>query len=314
MSNAQRNGDSGHVSVATFYRFVALPDCDEVATMLRERATAHGLQGTIIVAPEGVNATLAGQPAALDEWLAKLRDDPRFADLEARYSEAPRMPFYRLKVKRRAEIVTLGAGPVRPHERTGTHVAPEDWDALLADPEVLVIDTRNRYETGIGSFEGAVDPGTDSFREFPDYVRSRLDPKRNRKVAMFCTGGIRCEKASAWMLAQGFDEVFQLSGGILNYLEKRAAADGRWQGDCFLFDQRVGVSYGLKRSKLAICHGCRMPISRDDQQSAHYEPGVSCPACADSLSDERRAALRERHRQELLARARGDRHLGNRQD
>lgn len=303
-----------HFTVATFYRFVALPDCAEVARRVREEAEAEGLMGTVILAEEGINATIAGPAAALDRWFARLGEDPRFADLRPRYSEAERIPFYRLKVKLREEIVTLGAPDIRPHERTGAHVDPADWDALLEDPEVVVIDTRNHYEIGVGSFEGSLDPGTDSFREFPEFVGKHLDPGRDRKVAMFCTGGIRCEKASAWMLAQGFAEVYQLNGGILNYLEQRAPEDGRWQGACFIFDQRVGVSYGLERADLELCFGCRMPLAPVDRESADFEAGVSCPNCAPSLSPERRAGLRERHRQELLARARGASHLGNRQD
>lgn len=302
------------VSVATFYRFVSLPDFEQLAAELRARAGQYGLLGTVILAPEGINATIAGSRRELNHWLTHLWEDDRFADLEPRWSEAEHMPFYRFKVRLRAEIVTLGAPGVRPDEQTGAHVDPSDWDALLDDPEVVVIDTRNRYETSVGSFAGAVDPATGSFREFPDYVRNNLDPARHRKVAMFCTGGIRCEKASAWMLAQGFEEVYQLSGGILNYLEQREAEDGRWQGDCFLFDQRVGVGYGLKRGELETCHGCRMPVRAADREAPEFEEGVSCPACAASLSRERRASLRERHRQELLARARGTRHLGNRQD
>ncbi len=301
------------VSVATFYRFVPLPDYELLAASLRTEAESSGLLGTVILAPEGINATIAGARADLEAWLGRLCEDGRFTTLEPRWSEAGQMPFYRFKVRLRAEIVTLGAPGIRPYERTGIHVEPADWDELLDDPETVVIDTRNRYETGVGSFEGAEDPGTEAFREFPDYVNKHLDPARDRKVAMFCTGGIRCEKASAWMLAQGFSEVYQLRGGILNYLEQREAEDGRWQGDCFLFDQRVGVSYGLMRGDLEICHGCRMPLCAADREAPEFEEGVSCPACAASLSRERRASLRERHRQELLARARGARHLGNRQ-
>ncbi len=301
------------VCVATFYRFVALPDYRELAGSLRLQAERLGLQGTIILAEEGINATLAGSPDTIDDWFRILNKDQRFAEITPRLSETPDMPFYRLKVKVRKEIVTMGEPGVSPLRGTGVQVDPQDWDELIADPEVLVIDARNVYETRLGSFQNAVDPGTDSFREFPAYVARHLDPHKHRKVAMFCTGGIRCEKASAWMLEQGFDEVYQLSGGILNYLEQQTAEDGRWRGACFLFDQRVGVGYGLARSSVEICYGCRQPLTPEDLQSSEYEEGVSCPYCAPDLDDARRASLRERHRQEMLARKRGARHIGNRQ-
>jgi UPF0176 protein len=240
--------------------------------------------------------------------------DSRFDDLQIRSSLAGSMPFYRLKIRLRDEIVTLGQPGTRPQVRTGQHVPPGDWNDLLEDPEVFVIDTRNHFEVEAGTFTGAADPHTSSFREFPDYVTRNLDPARHRKVAMFCTGGIRCEKASAWMLEQGFEEVYQLAGGILAYLEQVPPDTGRWDGSCFVFDQRVAVGYGLERSGLEICHGCRHPLTEQDRAQTSFEDGVSCPYCADSLNEERRASLRERHRQVLLAKARGDRHIGKTQD
>lgn len=305
--------DSQDIEVATFYRFVALADYAALAAKLHNSASANRLLGTIIIAAEGINATLAGDSSALRRWLAELTRDERFADLAPRLMKAPRMPFYRLKVKLRDEIVTLGQPDVAPHERTGTHVGPEQWDELLEDPEVLVIDARNRYEVAVGTFAGATDPQTESFRQFPDYVNENLDPAVHRKVAMFCTGGIRCEKASAWMLARGFTDVYQLSGGVLAYLQQKTAEEGRWRGGCFLFDQRVAVGYGLERSDIEICHGCRYPLTPSERAAPEYEAGVSCPHCAAELSDKRRDALRERHRQEHLARRRGTKHLGNRQ-
>ncbi|NNF51947.1 MAG: rhodanese-related sulfurtransferase [Gammaproteobacteria bacterium] len=308
----RKQADVGDVEVATFYRFVDLPDCEAVALRLREAAERAEILGTVIVASEGVNATVAGDSTRLRDWVETLRSDPRFASLRPRFSSAARMPFYRLKVKLRDEIVTLGQPGVKPQRRTGVHVDPEQWDKLLADPNIVVIDTRNRYETGVGTFENAIDPGTDSFRQFPDFVNKKLDPSQHPRVAMFCTGGIRCEKASAWMLEQGFEEVFQLDGGILNYLENREAEQGSWRGACFLFDQRVGVDYGLRRSELEICHGCRHPLTAEECRSDDYEAGVSCPHCAAALTDSRRASLRERQRQEELARRAGRRHIGNR--
>lgn len=310
--NLQKYSPDTQVEIATFYRFVELPDFETVAARLRGSAEAGGLLGTVIVAAEGINATLAGKSATLRGWLGELTQDPRFRDLRPRYSRAQCTPFYRLKVRVRDEIVTFGQPGIAPHRRTGVHVDANKWDELLADPEVLVLDARNRYETGIGTFAGAVDPQTDSFRDFSGYVQRNLDASRQRKVAMFCTGGVRCEKASAWMIEQGFEEVYQLSGGILAYLEQRTADSGRWQGACFLFDQRVAVEYGLKDCDLQLCHGCRRPLSEEERRMPGYEEGVSCLHCINMLTDSRRESLRERHRQELLARERGQRHIGRR--
>ncbi len=306
-------GRIGGIRVVTFYRFVALPDCKALASELRRRAESEGLLGTVILAEEGVNATLAGSPEAVERWLLQLTEDPRFVDLQVRSSAADEMPFYRLKVKVREEIVTLGQPDSNPRRRTGQHVAPGDWDRLLEDPEVLVIDARNHFEVEAGTFVGAVDPGTTSFSEFPGYVRRHLDPATHPRVAMFCTGGIRCEKASAWMLENGFEEVYQLAGGILAYLEQIPQERGLWNGSCFVFDQRVAVGYGLRHGELGICHGCRQPLTAEDMAQPDYEAGVSCPYCAARLSEARRVALRERHRQVLLAAARGQKHIGKRQ-
>lgn len=299
--------------MATFYRFVPLPDCAALASELRRSCREAGLLGTIILAEEGINATLAGDPPKLDRWLAELAKDERFTGLPVRSAFAEQVPFYRLKVRLRKEIVTLGQPGARPEMRTGQHVSPREWNRLLEDPEVVVIDTRNHFEVCAGTFEGATDPGTASFSEFPDFVARHLDPARHRKVAMFCTGGIRCEKASSWMLEQGFEEVYQLAGGILAYLEEVPQETGLWNGSCFVFDQRVALGYGLEPGELRICHGCRHPLDDEDLAHADFEDGVSCPYCAGSLGDERRASLRERHRQMLLARARGKQHLGNTQ-
>ncbi len=308
----RRAGDA--VKVVTFYRFVPLPDCSELLTLLRQRGEDAGLLGTVILASEGINATVAGPPAAVDGWLEKLADDPRFTGLALRTSTAEHMPFYRFKVQLRKEIVTLGQPDVRPLARTGRHVAARDWNQLLADPQVTVIDARNHFEVAAGTFEGALDPHTTSFGEFPEFVSTHLDPARHRKIAMFCTGGIRCEKASSWMLGQGFDEVYQLSGGILAYLEQIPAGEGRWNGACFVFDQRVAVGYGLERSNLRICRGCRHPLTPEALAHADFEDGVSCQYCAKALTEERRASLRERQRQVLLAEARGEQHIGKTQD
>ncbi|MEQ8486307.1 MAG: rhodanese-related sulfurtransferase [Pseudomonadales bacterium] len=299
-------------AVMTCYRFVRLDAVEALRGALEAEAEALNLRGTILLADEGINATLAGDPARLARFRDLLRARPPFQDLACRFSEAePDNPvFFRLKVRVKPEIVRLDQPGVDPQRRTGEHVDAERWNALLDDPEVVVIDTRNHYEVGIGSFPGAVDPGTRSFRQFPDFVRRHLDPARHRKVAMFCTGGIRCEKASAWMLEQGFETVYQLQGGILSYLETVPEGDNRWQGECFVFDQRVSVDEHLGEGGYQQCHACRRPLSAADLASPDYRPGESCPGCAATLTDRQRAAFRERRRQELLAAGRGERHVG----
>jgi UPF0176 protein len=293
--------------VMTFYRFTSLtnlPELQEYVTSL-----ADGLKGTVLLAAEGINATLAGERARLEAFARELERIDGLEGLRIRYSSAsPGNPvFHRLKVRIRNEIVTLGQPAVDPARRTGIHVDAATWNALLEDPEVLVIDTRNHYEVAIGSFPGAQDPCTDSFRQFPDYVAG-LD--RQRRVAMFCTGGIRCEKASALMLEQGFETVYQLDGGILSYLETVDPAENRWQGECFVFDQRVSVDDSLGEGAYEQCFACRRPLTPADLASPDYSQGVSCPYCAASQSAGQRDAFMERQRQVELARERGDVHVG----
>lgn len=273
------------LTVATFYKFVLLPDCTELQPQLLEFCQTQQLCGTILLALEGINGTISGTDQAVESLLAYLRADPRLADLSAKYSGADQMPFERLKVKLKPEIVTLGR-PIDPNQ-VGQYVEPADWNALIADPEVLLIDARNQYEVAIGSFEGAENPGTDAFREFPDYVQ-QLDPARHQKIAMFCTGGIRCEKASAYLRSQGFEQVYHLKGGILRYLEQIPAAESRWRGECFLFDQRVAMQQGLKPGTHQSCLSCGHPISEADQQSPACEAGISCPYCFDGLTEVKR--------------------------
>jgi len=274
------------VCVATFYRFVALDDLEALQQAVAERAQALDLRGTVLIAGEGINATLTGPRSGLETLLTALREHAPLAGLTARYSSAePGNPvFDRLKVRIKAEIVSLGQPGVDPARRTGEHVDPARWHALLDDPEVVVLDTRNRYEIDVGSFPGAVDPGTDSFREFPRFVERTLDPGRHRRVAMFCTGGIRCEKASAYLLERGFEEVYQLDGGILGYLESVPAADNRWQGECFVFDQRVTVTPALTEGAYRQCHACRHPLTAADLASPAFVAGRSCPYCADAAA------------------------------
>lgn len=299
-------------AVMTFYRFVRLSDLPGWRDALAAEAAALGLCGTILLAEEGINATVAGEQAALERFRDALYARPELTGMVCRFSAAePGNPvFYRLKVRIKAEIVRLDQPDVAPEVRTGEHVDARRWNELLDDPDVVVVDTRNAYEIAIGSFPGAVDPGTRSFRQFPDFVRRRLDPARHRRVAMFCTGGVRCEKASAWMLAQGFETVYQLDGGILEYLETVPAEENRWQGECFVFDQRVSVDTSLDEGSFEQCHACRRPLCAADLASDDYLPGECCPHCVDRLTDAQRAAFRERRRQVMLAAARGRRHVG----
>ncbi len=298
------------VVVAALYKFVALDDFHQLREPLLDVCQAAGACGTLLLAREGINGTIAASREGIDKVLDYLRSDPRLADLEHKESVDDHMPFYRMKVKLKREIVTMGIPGIDPNQRVGTYVKPADWNALVADPEVLLIDTRNDYEYGIGSFRGAVDPETTSFREFPDYVRKHLDPRKQKKVAMFCTGGIRCEKASAFMLQEGFEEVYHLEGGILKYLEEVPLEESLWEGECFVFDNRVAVNHRLEKGQYDQCYGCRHPITEQDKQSDKYQKGVCCPRCYDSLTLDQLARFRERQKQVELADARGEVHVG----
>jgi UPF0176 protein len=298
------------VIVAALYRFAPLDDFRAMREPLLETCLAAGTRGTLLLAREGINGTIAGSREGIDRVLAYLREDPRLHDLEHKESRDDHMPFYRMKVKLKKEIVTLGVEGIDPNQRVGTYVSPADWNALISDPDVLLIDTRNDYEFDIGTFRGAINPHTTSFREFPAYVRDNLDPTRQKKVAMFCTGGIRCEKASAFMLQEGFEEVYHLQGGILKYLEEVPEEQSAWEGECFVFDNRVAVDHRLQKGRYDQCHGCRHPITEADKQSDSYLPGVCCPHCHDRLTPEQVARFRERQKQVKLAEERGEAHIG----
>jgi UPF0176 protein len=265
---------------------------------------AHDLKGTILLAPEGINGTIAGSRQAIDSVLSFLRADPRLADLEHKESDAESPPFQRMKVRLKKEIVTIGLSEVNPNEQVGTYVDPKDWNHLINDPEVTVIDTRNDYEVSIGTFQKAQNPNTKSFREFPEYVSHQLDPKKHKKVALFCTGGIRCEKASSFMLSQGFEEVYHLKGGILKYLEEVPESESLWEGECFVFDERIAVRHGLAPGTYDLCASCGHPISESEKTSPQYEESISCPHCFDTLSEEKKARQMEKHRQIKLAKKR----------
>ena len=298
------------IVVAALYKFVSLPDFRDLREPLLDACLAAGTRGTLLLAHEGINGTIAGSRAAIDAVLTWLRNDPRLADIEHKESLDAHIPFHRMKVKLKKEIVTLGIPGVDPNVRVSQYVSPRDWNALILDPEVLVLDTRNDYECDIGTFQGALDPRTNNFRQFPGFVREHLDPGKHKKVAMFCTGGIRCEKASAFMLNEGFEAVYHLQGGILKYLEEVPAEESLWQGECFVFDNRVAVDHQLRRGQYDQCHGCRHPITEQDKHGDRYEAGVCCPHCFDRLTDDQKLRFRERQKQVKLAAERGEPHVG----
>ncbi|AZN37148.1 oxygen-dependent tRNA uridine(34) hydroxylase TrhO [Iodobacter ciconiae] len=292
------------IVVAALYKFVTLADFKALKELLLQSMLDNEVKGTLLLAFEGINGTVAGTRAGIDGLLAWLKSDARFIDLDHKESYCDEQPFYRSKVKLKKEIVTLGVPGVDPNQAVGTYVEPEDWNALISNPEVLLIDTRNDYEVAIGTFEGAIDPKTASFREFPDYIKQHFDPAKHKKVAMFCTGGIRCEKASSYMLGEGFEEVFHLKGGILKYLETVKQEESKWEGDCFVFDNRVTVRHDLSEGDFDLCHACRQPVSVSDRQSSHFVVGISCPHCWNSLSEKTRNSARERQKQIELAKKR----------
>jgi UPF0176 protein len=300
------------VNVVSFYRFMDVEDPPSLAVELQALCEREQLLGTVLVAQEGVNGSLAGEAAAVRcvvDWLSRRLslDDP----LEARWTEASTAPFRRMRVRVKNEIVTLGRPDIQPQRRTGQHVPPRHWNRLVEDEATLLIDARNHYEVEVGSFPRAVDPGTDSFREFQEFAKTLSDEERSRPVAMFCTGGIRCEKAAALMLDLGFREVYQLEGGILNYLEQVEPCDNLWTGECFVFDSRVAVDRDLAEGGYVQCHSCRRPLSSEDLASPDYREGVSCSRCIHELAADRATRLEERRRQVTLARQRGHRHIGN---
>jgi UPF0176 protein len=283
--------------IAAFYKFVSLNDYQNRRQPLLNLCQQYNIKGTILLAAEGINGTIVGTRSSIDIILAALRSDSCFADLEHKESTATKSPFDRLKVRLKREIVTFGIPTVNPSNLVGTYVKPQDWNELIANPDVLVIDTRNQYEVEIGSFAGSIDPHTDSFTEFPAYVATHLDPQQHKQIAMFCTGGIRCEKASSYLLSQGFEHVYHLQGGILKYLEEIPAAESQWEGECFVFDDRVAVTHGLAPGTHQLCWGCGNPIDPIDLTSAHYEPGICCPRCYSKITPEQRASRTERWRQ-----------------
>ena len=285
------------LTVAALYHFARLPDPAGRQGPLLDLCRAEGLCGTLLLAPEGVNGTIAGPRAGILAVLDHIRAWPGFAALDWKESAADAPPFGRMKVRLKAEIVTMGQPDIDPATTTGHYVAPRDWNALIAAPDVAVIDTRNDYEVQIGTFRGAIDPGTKSFRDFPAWWQENAHRFQGKRIAMFCTGGIRCEKSTNYLIAQGVDQVYHLQGGILKYLEEVPEADSAWQGECFVFDQRVSLTHGLAQGRHGMCHACRRPLAPEDRDRPEYEDGVSCHRCADEYSDADRARFRDRQRQ-----------------
>lgn len=300
------------IKVAALYRFASFTQPELLQPQILSWCTNNNLKGTILVASEGVNGTVAGPAAGIDAVVAHLRTLPDCDELDVKYSHAVEMPFYRMKVRLKKEIVTLGVDGIDPKREVGTYVGAEDWNALISDPGTILIDTRNDYEVAIGTFEGAIDPKTKAFRDFPEWFRENRSKlaANGTKFAMFCTGGIRCEKSTAFLKAEGVEDVYHLDGGILRYLENVPEAESKWQGECFVFDERVSVKHGLELGSMELCHACRRPISAEDKASVHFIEGVACPACYAERSEEDRARFAERQLQINLAKKRGKRHIG----
>ena len=298
------------IVVAAMYQFVSLENPGGLRAPLLELMHQEGIRGTLLLASEGLNGTVAGTRTGIDRLIDWLRVPERFPGLSHKESYCEEMPFLRTKVKLKKEIVTMGIEGVDPKDVVGTYIKPEDWNALISDPDVTLIDTRNDYEVQIGTFKDAKNPRTESFREFPAFVEENLDPAKHKKVAMFCTGGIRCEKSTSYLKSQGFDEVYHLEGGILNYLENVPEAESAWEGECFVFDERVAVDHQLNRGQYDQCNACRMPITEEDRRDGHYVHGVSCPHCYSKTSAGQRERFAERQKQIDLAKSRGEQHIG----
>jgi UPF0176 protein len=298
------------IVVCALYKFVTLESFQTLRQPLLDVMDANQVRGTLLLAYEGINGTIAGSRNAIDKVLEWLRSDPRLTDIDHKESFTDNIPFNRAKVKLKKEIVTMGVQGIDPKRIVGTYVNPKDWNALISDPDVILVDTRNDYEFKVGTFKNAINPNTVSFREFPRFVSENLHPEKHKKVAMFCTGGIRCEKSTAYLKEQGFDEVYHLKGGILKYLEEVPSEETLWEGECFVFDERVTVNLDLNKGNYNQCNACRLPITEADQASDKYIQGVSCPYCYDKITEDQKSRFMEREKQMELAKHRGEAHIG----
>lgn len=301
---------AANIVVCTLYKFTVLDHYTALQKPIRKQLSKNRIAGTLLLAKEGINGTIAGEREKVDGFLKWLEEQTNLSGIEKKVSTTDRLPFKRTKVKLKKEIVTMGIEGIDPLNLAGTHVDPKDWNALIKDPEMLLIDTRNEYEIEVGRFENSINPHTTNFREFPEYAQKNLDPEKHKKIAMYCTGGIRCEKATAFLKQNGFESVYHLKGGILKYLETIPGSESKWQGECFVFDERVTVDHDLNKGRYDQCHGCRMPITEHDKASEYYQPGVSCPKCHGGRSEHDKARFAERERQVRLAEKRGEKHIG----
>ncbi|MDB9975767.1 rhodanese-related sulfurtransferase [Candidatus Thioglobus sp.] len=299
------------LTICALYKFTRLDDFEEIQGPLRIFLDSLNIRGTLLLAKEGVNGTIAGDNDSIMKSLDYLQKDVRLVGLEYKFSYSEKPPFKRLKVKLKKEIVTLGVSDIDPIFSSGTFVKPADWNELINDPDVVLIDTRNNYEFEIGSFKGSINPNTETFREFPAYTKNNLEKYRDKKIAMFCTGGIRCEKSTAYLKSKGFENVFHLQGGILKYLEEVKEDESLWEGECFVFDDRVAVKHNLELGKYDQCHACRFPITDEDKEHPHYEKGASCPRCYGTKNSSQVSRYREREKQVQLAKSRGESHIGD---
>ena len=307
--------NKNEILVAALYKFVEIDDLLSLQSNLYEICEKNNIMGTILIANEGINGTISGKTNEINQTISLLKSDKRFTNIEIKYSSTDKQPFHRMKVRLKKEIVTIGLPKINPNKKVGTYVKPDDWNDLISDPNVVVIDTRNKYETKIGSFQNALDPETSSFREFPDWVKKFKSSKENanKKIAMFCTGGIRCEKASSLMKEEGFEDVYHLQGGILKYLETIDKENSLWNGECFVFDQRVCLTDELEVGSYKMCFACRMPITEEEMQNEKYKEGISCIYCYDKTTKEKKERFGSRQKQILLAKERGEKHLGGKQ-
>jgi len=299
------------VVVSALYKFVRLENFEALQAPLLEVMKQNEVKGTLLLAEEGINGTIAGTRESINNVLAWIKSDERLSSLVHKESYDSEVPFYRTKVKLKKEIVTMGVEGIDPKQVVGTYVKPRDWNALISDPDVVVVDTRNDYEVGVGTFKNALNPKTETFREFPQYVKDNLDPEKHKKVAMFCTGGIRCEKSTAYLKEQGFDEVYHLEGGILKYLEEVPEEETMWQGECFVFDNRVVVNHALEKGSYDQCYACRWPITEEDKNKEQYIRGVSCHQCFEQVSEKQKQRFQDRETQVNLAKVRGEEHIGS---